>query len=173
MADPVVILTANYTFLNYLVLPLGCLLLDDRFCRQISPSRWKQRFAVPTVAVLAMDEKTGSNGAPVEPAAAEVAPVPRKLNPGRALMLALTSVMLLWIFYVTALQLIWMFSRVPLPVAPVAALEPFRIANRYGLFAVMTRGRYEIEFQGSNDGEQFAARLIAPVKPFSTPARIE
>ena len=36
--------------------------------------------------------------------------------------------------------------------APVALLEPLRIANQYGLFAVMTRGRYEIEFQGSNDG---------------------
>jgi len=34
-------------------------------------------------------------------------------------------------------------------------LEPFRIANRYGLFAVMTRGRYEIEFQGSMDGEHW------------------
>ena len=43
----------------------------------------------------------------------------------------------------------------PLPTSPVAALEPFRIANRYGLFAVMTRGRYEIEFQGSNDGENW------------------
>ena len=31
-------------------------------------------------------------------------------------------------------------------------LEPFRIANRYGLFAVMTHARYEIEFQGSSDG---------------------
>jgi hypothetical protein len=41
----------------------------------------------------------------------------------------------------------------PLPKSPVAALEPFRIADRYGLFAVMTRGRYEIEFQGSNDGQ--------------------
>ena len=29
---------------------------------------------------------------------------------------------------------------------------PFRIANSYGLFAVMTHERYEIEFQGSNDG---------------------
>ena len=38
---------------------------------------------------------------------------------------------------------------------PVAALEPFRIANQYGLFAVMTRGRYEIEFQGSNDGQNW------------------
>ena len=31
-------------------------------------------------------------------------------------------------------------------------LEPFRIANAYGLFAVMTEARYEIEFQGSRDG---------------------
>jgi hypothetical protein len=45
-----------------------------------------------------------------------------------------------------------MFARVPLPTSPVVALEPFRIANQYGLFAVMTRGRYEIEFQGSDDG---------------------
>ena len=41
---------------------------------------------------------------------------------------------------------------VPLPTAPIVALDPFRIANQYGLFAVMTRGRYEIEFQGSNNG---------------------
>ena len=34
-------------------------------------------------------------------------------------------------------------------------LEPFRIANRYGLFAVMTTERYEIEFQGSRDGEHW------------------
>jgi hypothetical protein len=34
-------------------------------------------------------------------------------------------------------------------------LEPFRIANQYGLFAVMTRGRYEIEFQGTNDGQNW------------------
>jgi hypothetical protein len=35
---------------------------------------------------------------------------------------------------------------------PAVALEPFRIANRYGLFAVMTENRYEIEYQGSEDG---------------------
>ncbi len=43
----------------------------------------------------------------------------------------------------------------PLPMAPVEALEPFRIANEYGLFAVMTHGRYEIEFQGSNDNQNW------------------
>ena len=34
----------------------------------------------------------------------------------------------------------------------VRLLEPFRVANGYGLFAVMTRARYEIEFQGTRDG---------------------
>ncbi len=57
-----------------------------------------------------------------------------------------------WIFYATAAQMIAIvFPRTPLPTAPIVALEPFRIADHYGLFAVMTTGRYEIEFQGSND----------------------
>jgi hypothetical protein len=38
---------------------------------------------------------------------------------------------------------------------PAIALEPFRIANRYGLFAVMTEDRYEIEYQGSDDGTHY------------------
>ena len=76
--------------------------------------------------------------------------------------------MLIWIFYVTTVQMVWMlFPRVPLPTSPVAALEPFRIANRYGLFAVMTRGRYEIEFQGSNDG-----RALGDLSRFCTSRRI-
>src|SRR6185503_4333834 len=36
-----VILTANYTFLNYLVLALGFLLLDDRFLLPLVPSRYR------------------------------------------------------------------------------------------------------------------------------------
>src|SRR5208283_2534397 len=35
-----VILTANYTFLNYLVLSLGFLLLDDKFLMHFIP-RWR------------------------------------------------------------------------------------------------------------------------------------
>jgi hypothetical protein len=50
----------------------------------------------------------------------------------------------------------FLFSGVPSELAwldwPSRALDPFRIANRYGLFAVMTPARYEIEFQGSRDG---------------------
>jgi hypothetical protein len=72
-----------------------------------------------------------------------------------------------------------MITPVPLPTLPVTLLDPFRIANRYGLFAVMTRGRYEIEFQGSNDGQTWIAypfrhkpqeldkppRIYAPYQP--------
>ena len=38
-----VILTANYTFLNYLVLSLGFLLLDDTFLMRFVPRRWRPR----------------------------------------------------------------------------------------------------------------------------------
>jgi lipase maturation factor 1 len=41
--------------------------------------------------------------------------------------------------------------------APERLLEPFRIANAYGLFANMTPERYEVEFQGSNDGATWIA----------------
>ena len=36
-----VILTANYTFLNYLVLALGFLLLDDKFLMRFVPARFR------------------------------------------------------------------------------------------------------------------------------------
>jgi hypothetical protein len=68
-----------------------------------------------------------------------------------------SGVLFVWIFYTTVAEMIWMVTPVHLPTSPVVALEPFRIANRYGLFAVMTRGRYEIEFQGSDDGENWVA----------------
>ncbi len=36
-----IILTANYAFLNYIVLALGIFLLDDRFLMRIVPKRWQ------------------------------------------------------------------------------------------------------------------------------------
>jgi hypothetical protein len=91
-----------------------------------------------------------------------------------------TALMLTWIAYDTTAEMIAIPLRdVPLPTEPIVALEPFRIANQYGLFAVMTRGRYEIEFQGSNDGVNWTAypfrnkpqalneapRIYAPYQP--------
>jgi hypothetical protein len=141
-----IILTANYTFLNYLVLLLAFLLLDDRFLRRFFPNSWKPQL-LPTPST---QEAFSGNSAP------------RDLRQNIQLWLAplrvsITAVLLVWIFYVTTVQMVWMITPAPLPTSPVALLEPFRIANRYGLFAVMTRGRYEIEFQGSNDGQTWTA----------------
>jgi hypothetical protein len=156
-----VILTANYTFLNYLVLLLGILLLDDRFILHVIPERWKKLVATTNVRRVAESQVHSESVATPEPVAAaepEEKVARRSIHSLHALKLSLTSVMLFWIFYATTVRMIWiLFPRLPLPTSPVAALDPFRIANRYGLFAVMTRGRYEIEFQGSNDGETWAA----------------
>ncbi len=141
-----IILTANYTFLNYLVLVLGFLLLDDKFLARFIPHWWRKLIPIPP----------------------EIAQPPEKVTPPgwretfhphwKALRISLTGVLLGCVFYSTSAQLLWMFSpSLKLPVTPVEALEPFRIANRFGLFAYMTRGRYEIEFQGSNDGHTWTA----------------
>ena len=158
-----IILTANYTFLNYLVLSLGILLLDDGYLVRVLPRRWRGQVRSSgshcgCAASTASSARSSSllcrlSTARLRPAAA-LTLTPRKHF--SAWKLALTSVILSWIFYAGTVQLLWMlFPRFPLPTAPVAALDPFRIANRYGLFAVMTRGRYEIEFQGSNDGQNW------------------
>src|SRR5579871_3727607 len=119
-----VILTANYTFLNYLVLVLGVLLLDDRFLERILPSKLRPQSLASTLSDTPREELPKSRRRQIWSAAA----------------LTASSLMLTWIFYATTAE---MLGNYHLPMSPVLALEPFRIANRYGLFAVMTRGRYE------------------------------
>jgi lipase maturation factor 1 len=180
-----IILSANYTFLNYLVLVLGFLLLDDRLLERFLPGRWRKGLQAR------LEEKPRPFEAKVEQASASQLrvnrtpdeglkesgvgqeirpPASEDLRSGRqetlrkqwaALKLAVTSVMLAWIFYATTAQMIWMVKPVGLPTTPVSALEPFRIANQYGLFERMTRGRYEIEFQGSDDGQKW---LVYPFR---------
>ena len=210
-----VIVTANYTFLNYLVLLLGILLLDDALLQRFVPSGLRHSLpaseAEQTAPVSSRPEPTpessdveGSAVPPTRPADSE--PVLARSDPLirgdieaatsdshvsaaaraastrhlAAVRLAVTAVLLGWISYNTFFLLLHMFSRnLPLPAAPVVALEPFRIANQYGLFAVMTPHRYEIEFQGSNDGATWVAypfrykpqdlsawpRIYAPYQP--------
>ncbi|HJX95116.1 MAG TPA: lipase maturation factor family protein [Candidatus Acidoferrum sp.] len=187
-----IILTANYTFLNYLVLILAFLLLDDRFLMRFVPTKWKQSLlgcpiALPTEpAPVAADQLSilvpSSSPSTGEVPASKNAPrdswqsIRLSLAP---LRVAVTAVLLTWIFYATTAQMVWMITPAPLPTSPVTLLDPLRIANRYGLFAVMTRGRYEIEFQGSNDGQTWIAypfrhkpqeldkppRIYAPYQP--------
>ncbi len=130
-----IILTSNYAFLNYLVLVLGFLLLDDEFlARWLSPGR---------------------RAAPAAEFSLEAMPV-QSVGWETRFRTWVQLVFLTWVFYATSFLLLSMFTRqVPLPALPVRALEPFRIANDFGLFAVMTRDRYEIEFQGSRDGQNW------------------
>jgi hypothetical protein len=127
-----IILTSNYAFLNYIVLVLGFLLLDDKFLARFFP-----RSLIPvTEASPDIPEKAAGT------------------QDWRShLRLWVQAIFLTWIFYATSALLIFMlFPAAPLPAGPIRALEPFRFANEFGLFAVMTRERYELEFQGSHDG---------------------
>jgi len=115
-----IIATANYAFLNYLVLVLGIFLVDDQFLEKIRLPNRQTRTTAP------------------HPAA-------------RALAVFLLG----WLFVASIVS--FPGSSLPLPLlAPAIALEPFRVANAYGLFAVMTRQRNEIEFQGTMDGKVWA-----------------
>jgi hypothetical protein len=168
-----VIGTANYAFLNYLVLILAILLLDDAFLQRFVPSRWRKHLDQNAVSSHSMelDEPPHQDR--------DSKPV-MQTNLFAALQSAFFAIALTWIFYATLVPLVQMFwHEAPLPTKPVAALEPFRIANQYGLFAVMTPHRYEIEFQGSTDGEHWVAypfrykpqeinerpRIYAPYQP--------
>ncbi len=158
-----VILTANYTFLNYLVLALGIFLLDDRFLARFIPESWKAQLKPYPGTIYEA------------PVAAETQTPRWQQIWARQLAnvkLALTAIMFAWLSYSSTVLLLWMiWPRAPFPSAPVAMLQPFRIADRYGLFAVMTRGRYEIEFQGSNDGENWLAYKFRfkPQNPYEAP----
>jgi hypothetical protein len=160
-----VILTGNYTFLNYLVLALGFLLLDDRSVRWLLP-KWL-RGRLPDFIRQEDATRDGASPPVLEPEGSNEGTAS---NPGavrsvggyfRAARVSVAALMLIWMAYVTTAEMVEMpWPDLPLPSAPVAALEPFRIANEYGLFAIMTRGRYEIEFQGSDDGQKWKPYLF-------------
>ena len=130
-----VILTGNYAFLNYIVLALGCLLVDDVYLRRLVPARLGPGLSESQASAMRESHilRTGLHGG----------------------FVLLSGILLSWTGYVTTAELVNLVFPRALPVGPGTALEPFRIANQYGLFAVMTRGRYEIEFQGSNNGQDW------------------
>jgi lipase maturation factor 1 len=154
------------------VLSLGFLLLDDKFLLRFVPARFRprepERIAEPVPE--SQDEQPlsilGVGEASVTTADIEESDQGSKRHSFLdrlgfsvwVVRLAAAALMLTWIAYNTTAEMIGIPLRdIPLPVKPLIALEPLRIANQYGLFAVMTRGRYEIEFQGSNDGTNWTA----------------
>lgn len=156
-----VIFTANYTFLNYLVLSLGILLLDDGYLRHFLQGKLRNLFLVRQLKSIersAVNEQLRSEGSgSAESPSQNLNSASRIRGTLKAVKFYASAVVLGWILCVTAIELIWMFGNLPFPSEAVEALEPFRIANRYGLFGIMTRGRYEIEFQGSYDGTNWVA----------------
>ena len=89
-----IILTANYTFLNYLVLSLGFLLLDDGFVRSVLPRRWKSGEST-------MRQEPG-NAAPQSTLVAPLA----WLHP---VWRGVAAIYLGWVFYATTALLFAMF----------------------------------------------------------------
>ncbi|HXX20405.1 MAG TPA: lipase maturation factor family protein [Candidatus Acidoferrum sp.] len=140
-----IILTGNYTFLNYLVFLLGFLLLDDRFVEWVVPQRIRDLIEGKRPETL-VDVETPETWRAVWR---------RRLAPVR---MSIVGICFGLVFYANATLLVWMLApALPLPPKPVQILEPFRIADQYGLFARMTHARYEIEFQGSPDGTSWIA----------------
>jgi hypothetical protein len=119
-----IIATSNYGFLNYIVLALGVLLLDDRALARVG-----FRF---------------------------VSSAPRPDSRSSRILRRAEAAILGVAFYATIVAFTFGASESFLTL-PSKLLQPFRIANAYGLFAVMTPARYEIEFQGSNDGKTWVA----------------
>ena len=154
-----IIITANYTFLNYLVLCLGFLLLDDKLLRAFIPQRWQVYLDhAPVPQSEPVDQKSFVRFAPM-----------RWLRLTGAILAAWCLIL---VFYVTTIGMLSVLPiGNPFPESPARLLEPFRIANRYGLFAVMTHQRYEIEFQGSNDGKTWTPYPFRykPQDPYKAP----
>src|SRR5256885_117109 len=116
-----IILSANYTFLNYLVLALGILLLYDQFALPWLPRFMKRSYL------------TTKEAKPLSVPAPEDKCRKRLRAQGSALKVDVTAVMLTWIFYATLAQMARMVKPRPRWATPGLALGPFCIANRYGL----------------------------------------
>jgi lipase maturation factor 1 len=131
-----IILTGNYAFLNYIVFFLGFLLLDDRLMERIVPARIL-RFIEGSSAEVVVRGETASQGRSI-------------LAKAR---MAMAGVCFALVFYSTTAWLVWrLWPSAPLWPRPPRIMEIFHLATGYGLFAVMTHERREIEFQGSLDG---------------------
>ncbi len=159
-----IILSANYTFLNYLVLCLGFLLLDDKFLRHILPQRWRHLLPEPKVPEQQVAESELQTTPP-----ANSRRFFHWFTPAKRVIAGWSLGL---VFYVTTVEMLAILPiGNPFPDAPVRWLEPFRIANQYGLFAVMTHERYEIEFQGSSDGQTWTPYPFRykPQDPYKAP----
>jgi hypothetical protein len=144
-----IIATANYCFLNYLVLSLAFIVVDDDVFERLS----RGRLRLP------------------RPEAAEPTPL-RFWAASSWIVLLLYSSLAIFAFAGAPEPISYLG-------VPAEILERLRLSNRYGLFARMTNVRYEIELQGSTDGVHYvpyrfkykpqaldeAPKIFAPYQP--------
>jgi hypothetical protein len=134
--------TGNYGFFNALTLVLCIALLDDRALVRLLPERLRPQPRPP------LDAPAPGRGARL-----------------RRIAFAAAALLLL------SLSLLSVADRLRLPLPRPEALRalqrqlaPFYVASSYGLFAVMTTERPEIEVLGSEDGQSWRPYLF-PYKP--------
>jgi hypothetical protein len=135
--------TGNYGFFNVLSIVLCLSLLDDRdwmalhsWCR----ARWPR------------DAATMASG--------QVLELPR-WSLSRRIVVGIVGGVLLLASLTVTIETIWAEAILPGELTLLQnALYPFRIANPYGLFAVMTTRRHEIEIEGSDDGVHWRPYLF-------------
>ncbi len=137
LLQSLIILTGNYGFFNILSLALCLLLLDDG----VFPKALFQRnfeTAIPTPWI-------GTNWAKTT-----------------GVFLA-GGLIALNVFIALRMAQIKPFLP-PVINKTIALIQPFRVCNSYGLFAVMTKERREIVLEGSMDGQTWAAYKL-PYQP--------
>ena len=125
-----IIATGNYAFFNLLSIVLCIPALDDAAIRRALPRRVRALLPPPTSS----------------------APVPLYAH-AAALPVAATVLALMGIQNAGT---IWGYARLPRWASSLSDwLDPFRLVNPYGLFAVMTTSRPEIVVEGSADGQSW------------------
>jgi hypothetical protein len=127
--------TGNYGFFNLLTLVLCTTLLDDRALARLVPARLSAR--------LARAPRADERAAPAWPRA-------------RAAAAGAATLSLLALGACAGLERLGLAPPEPAALAGLRrSLAPFQLANGYGLFAVMTTERIELEVLGSDDGKQW------------------
>jgi len=132
-----ILLTANYTFLNYNSIALGLLMLDDGFFTRFLRLRGVESRTTDDRGYLA--SLLGSKPAEYI-----------------GLVATLCRGVLFVFLAFNGLIILLGLMRIPLNSAlqkPLTWVQGFRTVNRYALFAAMTHHRHHIEFEGSQDGK--------------------
>ena len=125
----VILLTGNYNFFNLLTICITLFLFDDRHLQYCLRGRWLTD--VNSVAYYL--------------------PMPTWRN----VMLLSLAALSIWVATVKMTRVIT-GNRLPDWVnAPASVVDRFHLVNHYGPFAVMTKRRTEIIFEGSKDGEHW------------------